>query len=107
MTYVILKDINNKVIELEMLIIYTDKQEVMGKKRQLKGTKIYRNHDLSREDRDLQRKLKEIAKQERQEETEVLFEFRKKRINGNCRKWEQRRENNGFFYREEGKEASK
>ena len=46
---------------------WEDKQEVMGKRGQLKATKIYRNHDLSREDRDIQRKLGEIAKQEREE----------------------------------------
>ena len=69
----------------------------MRKRGQLKGTKIYINHDLSREDRDIQRKLREIAKQEREQGAEVKLGFRKIRINGNWRKWEQRRENNGFL----------
>ena len=53
--------INKKVI-LVSSKDQEDKQEVMRKKGQLKGTKIYINHDLSREDRDIQRKLKDIVK---------------------------------------------
>ena len=63
----------------------------------MKGTKNYINHDLSREDGDIQRKLREIAKQEREQGAEVKLGFGKIRINGNWRKWEQRRENNGFL----------
>ena len=62
-----------------------------------KGSKIYINHDLSREDRDVQSKLREIARQERKQGAEVRLGFRKIRINGNWIKWEQRRENNVFL----------
>jgi len=73
----------NKKLILVSLKDWEDKQEVMGEKGQLKGTKIYINHDLSREDRDIQCKLKEIAKQEREQGAEVKLGFRKIRINGN------------------------
>ena len=53
----------------------------MGKKGQLKGTKNYINHELSRED--IRRKLREIAKQEREQRAEVKLGFRKIRMNGN------------------------
>ena len=55
----------------------------MGKGGQLKGSKIYMNHDLSREDINMQRKLREIARKEREQRAEVRLRFRKIRINGN------------------------
>ena len=73
----------------------------MGKKEQLKGSKIYVSHDLSREDSNIHCKFREIARQEREQGA------RKIRINGNWIKWEQGRENNGFFYKEDLKETSK
>ena len=44
---------------------------MMGKKEQLKGSRIYINNDLSREDRTIQRELREIARQERGQGAEV------------------------------------
>ena len=76
------------------------------KRGQLKNDKIYINHDLSREDRNGQRKLGEIARQEREHGAEVMLKFRKIKINGNWIKWEQRMETM-VFYGEESKEVSK
>ena len=74
----------NKKIILVSLKTLEDKQEL---KDQLKGSNIYINHDLSREDRNIQRKLREIARQEREQGAEVRLGFRKIRINGNWIKW--------------------
>ena len=55
---------NKKVIRVS-LKSWEDKQEVTRKKEQLKGIKIDINHNVSREDRNIQRKLREKARQER------------------------------------------
>ena len=90
--------INKKVIVVS-LKDWEDKQEVMRKKGQLKGIKIYINHDLSREDRDLQGKFGEIAKQEREreQEAEVLFEFRKRTNKRELEKMETKKGKQWFF----------
>ena len=64
---------------------------------QLKRSKIYINHDLSREDRNIQSKFREVARQKREQGAKVRLGFLKIRINGNLIKWEQRRENNDFL----------
>ena len=69
----------------------------MARKGQLKGSKIYINHDLSREYRNIQRKFREIARYERGQGTEIRLMFRKIRTKGNWIKWKQRRENNSFL----------
>ena len=51
----------NKKEILISLKAWEDKEEVMEKKGQLKDSKIYINHDLSIEDRNIQRKLREVA----------------------------------------------
>ena len=59
----------NKKVILVSLKAWEDKQQVMGEKDQLKVTEIYINHNLSR--KDIQCKLREIARQESKQGAEV------------------------------------
>lgn len=44
---------------------WEDKEEVIKNKHKLKGTQIYLDHDLTKTENEIQKKLREIAKNER------------------------------------------
>ena len=102
------KDVEfNKKIILVSLKTWEDEQEVMGKKGQLNGSELYINHDLSRGNRNIQRKLKEIARQEREKGGEVRLGFRKNKNKWALDKMGRKKEKQWFFYSKESRETSK
>jgi len=65
----------------EMVIIQMDswekKQEIMRRNKKLRSKKIYINNDLTQEERGMQRKLREIAKEERTGGRRARVEYRR------------------------------
>lgn len=77
-----------KRVIIARLSQWEDKVEIMRKKKNLGDRKIYINHDLTIEERMMQRKLSDIAKEKKQKNNRVKIGYRKLCINGNWKSWE-------------------
>lgn len=58
------------------------KREVMRRRGKLKGTKIFLDDDLTREEREIQRELIKRAKEMREQGKKVWMRFQKLRVDG-------------------------
>lgn len=75
-----------EVIIAEM-VRWEDKEGIMKRKEKLVGSGIYIDHDLTREERSVQRKLREIARREREEGRRIKVGYRKIIIEGKTYRW--------------------
>lgn len=66
---------------------YDEKQKIMRGKNKLKGTTIYIDNDLTREERYIQKELRNIAKEERGKGKSVKIKYQKLLIKGKVYKW--------------------
>jgi len=93
----------------EVLIIefeeWQEKEIIMKEKSKLKGRDIYIDHDLTKEERDIQRKLRERAKREREEGKKVKIGYKKIIIEGKTYIWNEEAEDIEASKYESGRRA--
>lgn len=77
----------------------------MKEKSKLKGRDIYIDHDLTKEERDIQRKLRERAKREREESKKVKIGYKKIIIEGKTYIWNEEAEDIEASKYESGRRA--
>lgn len=90
------EEVSTAIVEMKD---WEAKQEVMKKKWRLGKQKIYIDHDLTEEERYVQRKLRERAREERNENKEAKVGYRKIRIQGKWYGWD---ENKGEIQERKG-----
>jgi hypothetical protein len=67
-----------------------------------KGERMYIDDDLTKEERETQKKLRELAKEERDRGKRVKIGYRKIQINGEWFRWDEREEKlKKIFYKKE------
>lgn len=76
-TQIIIAEMNN----------WEEKTAVMKKKKLLSSTKVYIDNDLTREQRVIQREIREIAREERKKGKHVIVLYQKAIINGEMHEW--------------------
>lgn len=69
---------------------WEDKKEIMKKKSAFKGKKIFIENDMTPEERDIQRKIREKAVEEQKTGKEVKVAYQKLIIDGVLYKWNER-----------------
>lgn len=77
---------------------WEDKEKVMSGKSRLRGTQIYIDHDLTKIEADIQKKLREMAKVEREKGKTATVGYQKMFINGEC--WLYSHDNGGLIKRD-------
>ncbi|KAK4873876.1 hypothetical protein RN001_013236 [Aquatica leii] len=84
-------DSNKQKMENEMVVAeiggWEEKQKVMAEKKKLKNTRIYISHDLTWEERRVQREIMNIAVEKRAEGKRVWVGYRKMEIDGDRYIW--------------------
>lgn len=85
----------NEIIIVEMRS-WEEKQVIMKNKNILKGKgrekEVYIDHDLTKEERGVQRKLRELAKEEEKKGNDVRVGYRKMKIGDEWYKWNEEKE---------------
>src|SRR5580765_2951986 len=75
----------------EMIIVemnsWEEKEEIMKEKKKLGSRRVYIDHDLTMEEREVQRKLRERAREEKMEGRRVKVGYRKIEIQGKRYVW--------------------
>lgn len=78
------------IVEMED---WQSKERIMKEKSKLRGRNIFIEHDLTREEREVQRKLREVARREREEGKMVKVGYRKLIVEGKVYKvWNEEKE---------------
>lgn len=80
--------VNNNIIVIKMRN-WEEKLEVMSHKKQLKGSTIFLDNDLTKEEREIQRKIWQVAKGEREKGKDVKIGHQKIRIDGKWVYWQE------------------
>ena len=82
--------------EKEVIIVEMEaweaKQEIMRNKNRLGARKVYVDHDLTYKEREIQRRIRERAKEERKKEKTVTIGYQKICIQGTCHKWNEEKD---------------
>lgn len=72
---------------------WEQKREVMGRKSRLReknvGTKIFIDDDLTKDERRIQKQLREFAREEREKGRRAKVGYKKVWIDGKCKKWDE------------------
>lgn len=76
-----------KEVIIVELINWEVKEKIMKEKKKLGGGRVYIDHDMSQEERDVQRKLRERARSEREKGKSVKVGYRKLNIDGKLYIW--------------------
>ena len=61
----------------------------MKNKNKLKGTQTYIDDDLTKEELEIQKQIREIARKEKQKGSQVRIGYKKICIDGKWRRWEE------------------
>lgn len=80
---------NDNMINIVKIKNWEEKEEIMKKKNTLKGTRVYIDHDLTKYESEVQKKLREKAKNERLMGNTATVGYQKIFINGDCWLWHQ------------------
>jgi hypothetical protein len=78
-----------KGIILAKILNWQQKQAIMEGKKNLKGTSIYVENDMTKQEREIQRILRGMAKVEREKGNEAIIKYQKMVINGKVFSWEE------------------
>lgn len=81
----------NRSILLAKLRSWHQKREVMIKKKNLKGKKLYIDNDLTKKERDIQQNIVDLAKVEKAEGAQVKIGYRKLQIDDKIFVWKEKR----------------
>lgn len=71
---------------------WIEKKELMRKKSSLKGTEIYIDDDLTKKERHVQKKIRDIVRTERESGKQAKMGYMKIQINGKWRRWNEFKE---------------
>lgn len=71
---------------------WNDKSEVMEKKRRLGSKKIYTDNDSTKKEREIQRRLQKIAREEREKNKTVKIGHKRIMLEGKCLRWHEEKE---------------
>lgn len=90
-TYTVGKEKGTRMI-IAKINSWEEKQEIMHNKGKLKGRKIYVNHDLTVRERNIQRKLRDIAKENTEQGRRTQVAYKKIKIEGKWFSWNETEE---------------
>lgn len=80
------KEEERKMLVVEMNT-FEDKLKLLEKKKKLAGTNIYIENDLTREERRVQREIRAVAREQRNQGKTVKVSYQKLKINGKEFRW--------------------
>lgn len=80
---------NERPMIMAKVNTWEQKVSIMKNKNKLRGTKIFVDHDMTKAESEVQKKLRERAKVEKSQGKEAHVGYQKIYINGECWKWAQ------------------